>query len=319
VARLRGVAGPPRSAWLLAVGFAAIPILCLHDWALNGNALFWLNTAQDNSAVMGTVRSLAGMVKFVARYVLHLGPPLILAGFGVVVLVLRRRPIELVVVSVVPVAVAAFFIASGARGTSISARYLMPIDLGLVFAAGVGLGLLVDEAGRRIAPRRSMRRGIAALAATALGVAIAVLLAPVWPLHDIGALRKQQAWAANADQAFGQLANLLPPVPSWRGRPVPAEADTTVLMPAPLRARGIVDLDLPLWAGTKSTARLVALEDGGAALGTIIYHDTHADGRRPAWHALEVTEPTVVGTRLVVPLYTDPEAGIWIVRIEAAP
>jgi hypothetical protein len=319
MARLRGVAGPPRSAWLLAIGFAAIPILCLHDWALTGDALFWLNAAQDNTAVHGTVRSLAGMIKFVARDVLHLGLPLVLATFAAVVLVLRRRPVELVVISVVPVAVAAFYIASGARGTSISVRYLMPIDLGLVLAAGVGLGLLVDEAGRRITTRRPIRTGVAAPAAAVLGAAIAVLLAPVWPLHDIGPLRTQQASTANAERAFAELARVMPPVPSWRGQPVPSDAGTIVLLPRRLRAQAVVDLGLPLWASNKSSARLVALKNGKVAPGTIVYHDAHADLSRPAWRALEVSEPTKVGTRLVVPLYTDPAAGIWIVRADAAP
>lgn len=324
-ARTGRIGGPPRSAWLLGIGLAAIPILCVHDWALTGDPLFWATTAQANSVGLPTL-SLGRMIRFVWTHVLTLGPLLPLAAVGLVDLVARRRWGSAVVVSIVPVAVAAFFIASGARGTVISLRYLVPVDLGIVFAAGIGLGLLGIRIYSWLPPRfrspvaTSPARRLLLVGPVLAGALAAVVIAPFWPgdSHAQEALAAQRAKEENAGRAFDVLRTVIGPVPAWQGQP-PAGAGTVVLIPQRLRAQGIVDLGLPLWAGTKLIPDLVRPGDGLPGPGTIVYHDSRDDSPDPAWSAIEVSEPTVAGKLLFVPLYVDAANGIWIVRVDNAP
>jgi hypothetical protein len=85
-----------------------------------------------------------------------------------------------------------------------------------------------------------------------------------------------------------------------------------IVFPNKLRARAIVDLDLPLWAGRssprrRSTRRSPCRRPDGS------YHDRRA-GERRQWSRLEVDRPTV--GRLLVPLFVD-RGGIWILRTVA--
>jgi hypothetical protein len=225
-----------------------------------------------------------------------------------------------VIVAIVPLAVALFFIASGARGTAISARYLLPVDLGVVFAAGAGLGVVDLPAVRRRVRRLPWSRRAAPGLAILLGAVVALALAPSWP--RAGAVRasvnEQIRTVTNAGVAFPILGRELGPVPAWRGVPAPAAARELVLIPRSLRAQGIVDLDLPLWAGAHSIAGRIAPDRGLPAPGTLVYHDRLSDPRSRRWTQLEVTAPTVIGRLRFVPVYADTDAGIWILRVEAA-
>jgi hypothetical protein len=323
LARTKRIAPPPAGSVLVVLGLLAIPVLSVHDWVLNGDALFWLNTAQANSAGEGTVRSLLGVVRFIARHELPLAPVAPFAALAVLDAAVRRQWMTVVVVAILPLSVAAFFIASGARGTVISARYLLPIDLGVVWAAGIGLASITVPRLRRWAhltlPATHGRRW--ALAPVALGAALAVAMVPTWPRD--GSMRSavaiQQRKSANAARAFAAIAPAITPAPPWRGAPVVAQPRTLVLIPVRLRAQGVVDLDLPLWAGTQLFPRLVDPAKGLPPPGTIVYHDAIDDRPSPRWTSLEVEGPTVVGTLRLVPLFVDAKAGIWVLRIEAAP
>ena len=325
--RIRGGVGPPRGGWLLGLGLLAIPLLMIHDLALTGDPLFWLNTAQANSAGRD-VRGLGAIVAFVARHVLELAPLLPLAAIAMLDLALRRRWTALVLVTAVPLGVSAFFIASGARGTVISSRYLMPIDLGLVFAAGVGLGALdlprlrwavgrLSRAVGRPTPPAAWPRPLALIA---LGALLAVAFAPSWPAaRSIRAsVVAQRDREANASRAFAALGPAIAPVPAWRGVEPPSVVARPVLIPAVLRAQGIVDLELPLWAGTKLFASMVDPANGLPPPGSILYHDRRADSRNGVWRLVEVDRPTVVGRLLLTPIFVDEDAGIWILRVDAA-
>ncbi len=323
VARTGRAGTPPAGAWQLGLGLLAILVLSVHDWLLTGDALFWANTAAANSEGQGNVRSLLEVIRFVGHHVLGIAPVLPLAALAVVDLAVRRRWMALFVVTIVPVAVALFFIASGARGTVISSRYLLPIDLGLVWAAGVGVGA-IDAARVRHwwlrsvpgAPGRAW--GTVALAG---GLILAVAMAPSWPRtpHVRASVAAQRAKQANAARAFAAIAPALGTVPPWRGASPPADPRTLVLIPARLRAQGIVDLDLPLWAGTKLYPSLVDPAHGIPPPGTILYHDNRDDKPAPVWASVEVQRPTVVGSLRLVPLFVDARAGIWVLRVEAAP
>ena len=321
VGRVRGGGGPPLGGWLVGLGLLAIPVLMVHDLALTGDPLFWAKTAQANSAGRD-VRGLWAVVAFVVRHVLGLAPLLPLAALAALDLALRRRWIALVVVAAVPVAVTVFFIASGARGTVISSRYLIPIDLGLIFAAGIGLGALDLPRVRRAVGRLSRPSAWSRpLALLALGALLAVTLAPSWPTARSirTSVAAQHAREVNASRAFAALGAAIAPVPAWRGLEPPSVVGRLVLIPAALRAQGIVDLDLPLWAGTKLSASMVDPANGMPPPGSILYHDKRADRPNPVWRQVEVDRPTVVGRLLLTPILVDEDAGIWILRVDAAP
>jgi hypothetical protein len=322
-ARVGGAAAPPAGAWLLAVGLLAIPILSVHDWALTRDPLFWANTAQANSDPAGNVRTLREMIVFTARHVLHVAPLVTLATIGVLDRLVRRRWAEACIAIVVPVAVAAFYIASGTRGTLIAQRYLIPIDISLVFAAGIGLGAVdvprvrAFVEGARPTATRPVLRTVLGIGA---GAVLALMLAPSW----FGAPRirasvaAQRAKAAHAAIGIDALRGAIGAVPAWRGVPVPPDAQTLALIPPRLRAQAIADLDLPLWAGTKLFPSAIDPANGRPSPGTFVYHDRADDKPSPAWSAIEVSEPTTVGRLRVVPEFVDTEKGIWVVRIEAA-
>lgn len=322
--RLRRGGSPPPGAWLVGLGLLAIPVLMVHDLALRGDPLWWANAAETNS-VGQHVRGLLGMVRFVARHVLVLWPILPLAALAMLDLALRRRWIGLVVVGVIPVAVTMFFVASGARGTVISVRYLIPIDLGLIFAAGIGLGSLGDlprvrQARARLSQPSAWAR---ALALIALGALVAGTLAPSWLTARWirNSVATQLAREFNASRAFAALGPAIAPVPAWRGpgRSAPAVVARPVLLPWSLRARGIVDLDLPLWDGTKAYPSMVNPAKGLPPPGSFLYHDRLVDRPIAAWRQVEVDRPTVVGRLLLTPILVDENAGIWVLRVDAAP
>ena len=321
VARARDGGGPPRGAWLVGLGLLAIPVLMVHDLALTGEPMFWANTAQANSAGRD-VRGPWAVLGFVVRHALRLAPLWPLAAFAMLDLAVRRRWIALVVVGVVPVAVTVFFIASGTRGTVISSRYLIPIDLGLIFAAGVGLGALDLPRVRRAVGRLSWRSAWSRpLALAALGALLAVTLAPSWPTARSirTSVAAQQAREVNASRAFAALGPALAPVPVWRGPDPRSVVGREVLIPAALRAQGIVDLDLPLWAGTKLYSSMVDPANSLPPPGSILYHDRRADQPNRVWRQVEVDRPAVVGRLLLTPIFVDEDAGIWILRVDAAP
>jgi hypothetical protein len=309
---------PPLAAWAVGLGLIAPVLLVVHDAAVMGDPLFWANTAANNSVGSAAVLTPRQVVGFVVRHFLNLGPVLLLLVPALVLPLLRHRPLTPILVVTIPLAVAAFFIATGVRGTILSSRYLIPIDVAALFGCAVGIGELATFARQHVAhdlpPRR---RWIGTVAGAVLGVAVALTFAPAWPLdparHETVA--RQQAKQANATRGIGELKRLLPEVPEWRGAKPPADAQPLVLIPPRFRAQAIVDLDLPLWAGTKSTPGLVSrlLEEPGRDV--VVYHDTTDDSRSPVWTQLEVTRPTTVGARRIAPLFTDPAAGIWIVRI----
>jgi hypothetical protein len=147
-----------------------------------------------------------------------------------------------------------------------------------------------------------------------------VTLAPSWPTARSirTSVAAQRAREVNASRAFAALGPAIAPVPAWRGLEPPSVVERLVLIPAALRAQGIVDLDLPLWAGTKLFASMVDPANGMPPPGSILYHDKRADQPNRVWRQVEVDRPTVVGRLLLTPISVDEDAGIWILRVDAA-
>jgi hypothetical protein len=319
-ARLLRQAAPDLRAWWLALGLLAIPAFMVHDWALTGDPFFWANTALTNSAGQ-QVRDLLGMLAYMIRFLWNRAPLVLLMAVGVVVFIVRREWTKALVVATVPVAVAAFYVAAGARGTLIASRYFAPTDLGMIFGAGVGLGTLDIPALRTAWPSsdRRIARTAPIVALLAGGIAAAALT-PIWITKpaDQHAVARQRVLHRNAARAFGVLAHELGPPPAWRGQPVPTNPVPLVMIPPRLRAQGVVDLDLPLWAAQKSFLGQIDPIHGLPAPGTILYHDSRDDKPDPRWTAIEISQPTVIGRLRFVPIFVDAHAGIWILRVEDA-
>jgi hypothetical protein len=201
-------------------------------------------------------------------------------------------------------------------------RYLMPIDIGLIFAAGIGLGALDVPAVRAWLTSEHRHAALARLQpllAILGGAVLALCLAPSWPrdAKTRAAVRAQVVEQVAVSRAFAKLAEASPGLPTWRdGKP--ADARPLVLLPARLFTQGVVDLDLPLWAVDKLRLPLVAPDQGLPEPGTVIYHVRRGEKRAKLWSSIEVTEPTIRGPLRIVPLYVDEDAGIWIVRTDAA-
>ena len=312
---------PPRGAYLVLLGLLAIPILAGHDWLLFGDPLFWAKTAQLNSEGR-PVRGLVAMVSWIGHHFVGLAPLAPLAAAAAFVLAKRRRWVMLVGLTGAIFGVAALFVLIGARGTFLSVRYLAPIDLGVLFAAALGVSILDTPTLRRqLGPR--FRRGGRGIALAVAGGALAgVAVAPLWPLDQAVrvSVADQVRLHRNARAAIAVVREALGPTASWRDLS-PAEAAAVphqVLIPRQLRAQAVVDLGLPLNAVWYSSPGLIRPSDGLPSPGTIIYHDRLDDAPQSRYAVLEIDQPTTVGKLRLVPLLSDPKKGVWVIRVEDA-
>jgi hypothetical protein len=215
--------------------------------------------------------------------------------------------------------VAAFLVFLAARGTFVSARYAAPIDLSLLFTAGLGLTIVdVPLIRRRLS--RVLRSGrTRQLLPVAAGAAAALAFAPLGPLdRDVRTVVAEQVRLhANARQAMEVIRDSLGRVPSWRTtRPDTAQARILVIVPSQLRAQAVVDLDLPLTAVAKAKASQLNPAKGRPEVGQIIYRDRVDVGDSTAFAIFEVDRQVTIGRFSVVPLLADPIRGMWVVRIE---
>lgn len=320
--RARNRPAPPRTAYLTLIGFLAIPVLAGHDWVIAGDPLLWMNTAQNNSDGAGNVRAFLAMVGFVGRYVLGLAPLLPLAALGGIMLGLRRQWSLGVGLVAASVGVAVFWILVGTRGTVVASRYLAPIDLSLVFAAGLGLSVLdVPTVRRWLATRARIdarRAGTAALA----GTLAALAFTPIWPLDRdvLAGVSTQRQLHENAQRAFDAILEELNSTGLSAGGSLSAGSPPSpaVLVPPRLRAQAVVDLGLPLTVVRKSWASGIDPAAGRPVPGSIIYHDRLDDKASLRWATIEIDQPVVIGSLRLVPILSDPGRGFWVIRVEDA-
>ncbi len=262
------------------------------------------------------------MVSWIGHHFVGLAPLAPLAAAAAFVLAKRRRWVMLVGLTGAIFGVAALFVLIGARGTFLSVRYLAPIDLGVLFAAALGVSILDTPTLRRqLGPR--FRRGGRGIALAVAGGALAgVAVAPLWPLDQAVrvSVADQVRLHRNARAAIAVVREALGPTASWRDLS-PAEAAAVphqVLIPRQLRAQAVVDLGLPLNAVWYSSPGLIRPSDGLPSPGTIIYHDRLDDAPQSRYAVLEIDQPTTVGKLRLVPLLSDPKKGVWVIRVEDA-
>ena len=148
-------------------------------------------------------------------------------------------------------------------------------------------------------------------AAAGAGVAALLLVgAACWPLAPVdpqvdSTLDRGTRLSANTATAIEVL------------RPLAARPGSVIVVSGPQRVRVAVELDLPLgrvrdlFLATLSAPLNYALAGSDA-----VFHD--ADGDRPArrFARLSTTDPVRVGEVRLVPLRTDPEAGLYVLRVE---
>jgi hypothetical protein len=129
-------------------------------------------------------------------------------------------------------------------------------------------------------------------------------LAPGDPLVD-STLDRDTRLSANTATAVAVLGQ------------VTAEPGTVVTVSGPQRLRVAIELGLPLGrVRDLFLATLSAPLDRALAGSAAVFHD--ADGDRPVerFAPLSTTTPTRVGEVRLVPLRTDPEAGLYVFRVE---
>ncbi|HEY3524158.1 MAG TPA: hypothetical protein VGK63_10655 [Candidatus Limnocylindrales bacterium] len=312
---------PPRRAYLVLVGFLTIPILAAHDALLFGNGLYWANAAAENSAGRNTL-GLVGMIGWMVGHFLGEATLLPLAAVGLWLLGHRRQwPLLIGLVGVI-FGIAALFVVSGARGTLIPARYLFPVDIGLVFASAIGISAL-DLPGPRGVITRWLRDSVAvAVAMLALGILVAGVVAPVGLLDKAvrDAVRANVTLHANGHRAIAVLESYLGPPPSWRGLPAgDGFADAPLVIVAPqIRQEAVADLDLPLTEVGYDWPRFVNPMKGRPMPGTLLYVDRHDQTLNRHSRVLRISTPTTIDGRRYVPLFVDQTRGIWVLRVEDA-
>jgi len=299
--------GQPRA--LLLVLPLGIPLLWLaHDWLLTGDPLFAFRVPERYTDLL-TGRRVVPPGDWLALVARRYRPdPLLLAlaAVGVVWLVRRRAWVWLAGLGVTGVGVLALLGLEAWRGTYVSWRYFDPADLAVRVAAALGAAALAGALAGRLAGRWG--RGWP----TAAGAGVAALLLvglACWPLAPV-----DPQVAATLDRGTRLSANTATAIEVLR--PLAAQPGTVITVSGPQRVRVAVELDLPLGrVRDLFLATFSAPLDHALAGSDAVFHD--ADGDRPAsrFAPLSTTTPTRVGEVRLVPLRTDPGAGLYVHRV----
>jgi hypothetical protein len=300
--------GQRRAAWLVLP--LAVPLLWLaHDWLLTGDPLYAFRVP-DRYTDLLAVRQVVPPGDWLALVGRRYRPdPLLLAlaAVGVVWLARRRAWVWLVGLGVTGIGVLALLGLEAWQGTYVSWRYFDPADLAVRVAAALGAAALAGA----LAGRLPGRWATGWPAAAGAGVAALLLVgAACWPLAPVdpqvdSTLDRGTRLSANTATAIEVL------------RPLAARPGSVIVVSGPQRVRVAVELDLPLGrVRDLFLATLSAPLDQALAGSDAVFHD--ADGDRPAkrFARLTTTTPVRVGRVELVPLRTDPEAGMYVFRVE---
>jgi len=296
---------PPRRAWLLLIGFGALPVYMLHDWLLTGNPFYTEAVpalASSGAPIVGPL----GALGMIASHYGPMTPLLLLAVVGVIGLVRRRCWPILVGLAALGPGILAFIEFLGLRHIYISTRYFSPADLSILFAAANGVASLQVPALRGLARVGGPWR--MAYLPVIVGGFVALAVTPLGPLDS----RLRTAVRSNLE-LYENLAIAEPTIArviSTTTNRVPP----VLLVPILLRPQAAVDLDLPLTrVGGTSGQR-----PGTAQYlrpGEIVYQDPRNDRPSGGKSILEVDVPTVAGSVLLDPVFVDHARRFWILRV----
>ena len=322
-ARRGRLTAPPSGAWWILIGLAAIPLAGLHDVVLAGDPFYSLRVpvlgtdirpAQTSAAAFGVIRA----------HLVSLAPLGALAVVGLAVLAVRRRwPLLIGLLAIGP-GVAILVLGLAARRVFVLDRYLLPVDLAVIVAAGVGLAALsvpVVAAAIRLDRRTTAALGVglAAGVALALGPTIGPLDRTL--LADIGADRTV---VGNLAAAAPTLDRALDAIPDARARParadptaIPGGRPAILLVPARVLPMAAVELDLTLDRVVRSQPQLMSPDGTWPAPGQLVLHDGTIDSPAAGLGFLEVDQPSSSGRIRVIPLSADVGRQLWVLRIES--
>jgi hypothetical protein len=293
-----------RRGLLLLVPLVA-PLLWLgHDWLLTGDPLYAVRVpGRYTDLVSGRqVVPPGSWVALVARRYAADPLLLVLAAAGAVWLVRRRAWGWLVALGATSFGVLALLDLQAWQGIYISWRYFDPADVALRLTAALGAAAVV---GRLAGRGRARWVGVAAVVGAVLLVGVACWpLAPADPLVD-STLDRDSRLSANTATAIAAL------------RPVAAAPGTVIVASGPQRLRVAVELGLPLdRVRDLFLAARAAPLDQALAGSAAVFHD--ADGDRPPdrFAPLSTTVGRRVGEVELVPLRTDPDRGLYVLRVQ---
>jgi hypothetical protein len=303
----RWIRPPPAAAGIL-LGWLALPIQAAHDVLLVGDPLYSLTTSARASEGAPLIGVLGALEMLIGRY-FALGPLVVLGILGLVVLARARRWALLLGLGGLSLGVAGSIILLAARDTYVSARYLIPIDLALLFAAGAGYSALrvsLPEMSRR--SRERWRAPVAIALAAAIGLAITLTFTAVEPRWLL-TIRSNLRLHENAETL----------VPTIRAGVAPGlDGAPAVLVPVLLGPQMVIDLDLPIPSVSSTDGRGLDGSGDGFHIGQLVYHDRWGDRAYPALAALEVEEPVTIGPYTFAPLESDPIRGYWLLEVREA-
>ncbi len=318
-ARRRHRAGPPRASALLLVGFLAIPVMLIHDWLLTGDPLFWLDVAARYSLnVPGAVaiQTPSYMVSWLTRFFLSFGIISLLALLGGAFLLRRRLIVPLLGLFALGPGIGAFLVLLTIRGTFVSSRYAIPIELAILFGAAIGFGSIripwLGELARSTTSRIDSRGRVAiTIAGTVVFTAVAAIAMAkeVGPLNrdTVSLIHTELVVAANSDRVVPIARRALAAAPAGAVEP-------RLLVPGLLQPRFAVDLGLPLTSIDQDAAVRLAHGTLGASPGRVIYHDARSDAPG-SLAVLGSSGPVVVnGVRLDL-LAADPVRRYWVWQV----
>jgi hypothetical protein len=305
----------PRRAWLVPlIALGALPLMCLHDWLLSGDPLFWTTVAvRYSQATDLAILSPREVLLFLAGRYAAVGALTILAAIGVARLIVDRRYALVIGLLGLGPGVAVFLVLLAIRGIFVSERYAAPIDIAVYASAGIGLGALsldrLERSSERLRHAHWMPGGRQGLMVTASIVAAVVL---AWPHGTFDTTLRTQVLgslkaAIDADRAVPILrANL-----SARSGVAPP----VVFVPVSVRPRMVVDLGLLLTDVGGTDQLTIQPANGVPRAGQIIFHDRKAERRPAALAAFEIAAPTKLGELTLDPVVADPAGGFWIVAV----
>jgi hypothetical protein len=324
----------PRGAWLLVfVPALALPIMLVHDWLLTGDPMFWASvaarysvSARARAAVVGPLDVAASLGFLVA------GQPIIalLAGIGVAVALVRRRWIGVVGVLGVGLGIAASLVLLSVRGTYVSGRYVAPIELAMLFGAGLAVGAVMGRIlnGSTASAGSDWRTALRTVVAPALiGALLGIATTVPWGPFDgatMALISRERRVQAHAAEVAGPISAVLDRLPDSRTRPpppagvtVPSGRPVVLFVPGLLRPRMAVDLRLPVdRVAAFGTAELRSPGDVFAP-GQVVYHDRSAGQTNKAYGVLEGGGAFEWDGLVFHPVVTNPEAGYWVWEIRA--
>jgi len=313
----RGRPHAPTRAWLVPIVAAlAVPILMLHDLLLAGDPLLWTRVATiyTERTAQHVPSAIQIAVALIGRY-WDMGALSLLAAIGVVRLLAARRPWPAIALVAQVLGITAFLVSLAARHIYVTLRYTTAIDVGVVFAAGIGLAAISVVAldWPPLTRAVSWLQGRVPRVARGLAIAaVALLLAGPYvkqspELRTV--VRASLDTATAADEALAAIeVGLRTPCPSPSTTP-------QLIAHGSIRPRLVVDLGLRLPNVIGSSSAVVKAAIAAPEPCAVILHVRASDGSGPEWAAVEISQPGLAGGSRLEPLLADPAAGVWVINV----